>query len=209
MDKSLIKETARNLRRQSTKAEEIFWKAVRNRQINGKKFQRQFPIQFEIYGNNRFFIADFCCHEYKLVVDIDGLVHERQRDYIEKTLNYICEKYCYDPGSDTSKIEDFLNKCIIYCLPIIAPCFKKCNFQNEKEWRFIQVKNYSQNPVKEVFFDFRIYGKDLISIKEIVLGKNCCMSRKYVEKLLIDFGYNEDNEIIPEVNQQVSSTTSF
>ena len=79
----LIKETVRSLRINSTKGEKIFWEAVRNRKINGKKFLRQFPIKFEIFGQKRFFIADFYCFECKLVVELDGKIHERQKDYDE------------------------------------------------------------------------------------------------------------------------------
>ena len=82
-NKNLIKETTRSLRRRSTQSEEIFWEAVRNRKINDKKFQRQFPIKFEYFGQQRFLIADFYCHEHKLVVEIDGPIHERQKDYDE------------------------------------------------------------------------------------------------------------------------------
>jgi very-short-patch-repair endonuclease len=73
--------TARYLRKNSTKAENIFWQAVRNRKINSKKFYRQYPISFEYYGQQRHFIADFYCHECKLVVEIDGGIHEKQKDY--------------------------------------------------------------------------------------------------------------------------------
>jgi len=44
---NLIKETARKLRKHSTKSEKIFWEVVRNIKIRGKNFQRQFPIRFE------------------------------------------------------------------------------------------------------------------------------------------------------------------
>jgi len=32
-------------------------------------------------GRRRFFIADFYCHEKKLVLEIDGKIHQRQKDY--------------------------------------------------------------------------------------------------------------------------------
>jgi len=57
--KNAIVQTARNLRQNSTKAEKIFWSAVRNRKIKNKKFRRQYPIEFEYYGQKRHFIADF------------------------------------------------------------------------------------------------------------------------------------------------------
>ena len=81
--KSLAVQTARKLRKQSTRAERIFWKVVRHRNINNKKFNRQFPIYFEYEGQKRFFIADFYCHERKLIIEIDGGIHEQQKDYDE------------------------------------------------------------------------------------------------------------------------------
>jgi very-short-patch-repair endonuclease len=47
------------------------WKALRDRQLSGLKFRRQFPI-----GP---FIADFCCHEIKLLIELDGEVHTNEQ----------------------------------------------------------------------------------------------------------------------------------
>jgi len=49
--------------------------------LKSKKFLRQHPIRFEMDGRRRFFIADFYCHEKKLVLEIDGKIHQRQKDY--------------------------------------------------------------------------------------------------------------------------------
>ena len=81
--KNLIRETIRSLRKNSTHAENIFWESVRNRKVLSCKFLRQHPVRFTIDGKKRFFIADFYCAEHKLVVEIDGAVHERQKDYDE------------------------------------------------------------------------------------------------------------------------------
>ena len=79
--KKIIKETARFMRKKSTKGELIFWEAVRNRKHKGLKFLRQHPIQFEMDGRKRFFVADFFCFEQKLIVEIDGKIHEEQKEY--------------------------------------------------------------------------------------------------------------------------------
>ena len=57
---------ARELRRDSTRAERIFWKALRLRLPNFD-FRRQHPI-----GP---YIVDFVCLEHKFVVELDGDVH--------------------------------------------------------------------------------------------------------------------------------------
>ena len=75
-----IKELCRNLRHNAAPAEKVFWQTVRNRQINGYKFNRQYPIIFEIDDVKRFFIADFYCHQLRLVIEIDGGIHETQKD---------------------------------------------------------------------------------------------------------------------------------
>jgi very-short-patch-repair endonuclease len=79
--KEIITFTARNLRKTTTPAEKKFWQALRNRRFYGFKFSRQHPIPFEMDSMKRFFIADFYCDERKLVVEIDGGVHECQKEY--------------------------------------------------------------------------------------------------------------------------------
>jgi type I restriction enzyme R subunit len=58
---------ARDQRRQPTRAEAAFWQAVRGRRFNGLKFKRQMAI-----GP---FIADFCCFERRVIVELDGEAH--------------------------------------------------------------------------------------------------------------------------------------
>ncbi|RYE93565.1 MAG: endonuclease domain-containing protein, partial [Myxococcales bacterium] len=64
---------ARQLRRQPTPAEHAFWNHVRQRQAHGLRFRRQ-----SIVGG---YIADFYCAELRLVVELDGSIHERQPEY--------------------------------------------------------------------------------------------------------------------------------
>jgi very-short-patch-repair endonuclease len=44
------------------------WEQLRGRRFLGLKFRRQFPIDG--------FVSDFCCYELRLVVEMDGKVHE-------------------------------------------------------------------------------------------------------------------------------------
>jgi type I restriction enzyme R subunit len=69
---------ARELRRDLTPAEQVLWKLLRDRRLLGVKFRRQCPI-------NRY-IADFCCRELRLVVELDGGVHLEEMQ-IEHDLN--------------------------------------------------------------------------------------------------------------------------
>jgi very-short-patch-repair endonuclease len=59
---------AKELRREMTEAEKKIWYRLRSRQTEGYRFRRQVPL-----GR---FIADFVCHEAKLIVEIDGGQHE-------------------------------------------------------------------------------------------------------------------------------------
>jgi adenine-specific DNA-methyltransferase len=61
---------ARELRRALTDAERRLWSRLRDRRLAGAKFRRQQPI-----GP---FIADFCCPERSLVVELDGGQHQGQ-----------------------------------------------------------------------------------------------------------------------------------
>ncbi|MBI5412301.1 DUF559 domain-containing protein [Candidatus Peregrinibacteria bacterium] len=76
-----FKEVTRELRRNQTKAEKIFWEAVRSRKIDGKKIVRQFAISFQTDEGRRFFVADFYCAEARLIIEIDGDVHDVTKEH--------------------------------------------------------------------------------------------------------------------------------
>jgi very-short-patch-repair endonuclease len=86
MNKMSIKpgiKLSRDLRKRSTKGEQLMWEVVRNRNFMGLKFLRQHPIYFDEINKRRFFIADFYCHQYRLVIEMDGKVHDYQKEYDE------------------------------------------------------------------------------------------------------------------------------
>ena len=60
-------EKAKALRQRETKEEKILWKKLRNRNFKNLKFRRQHPIEN--------YIVDFYCHELKLVIEVDGGIH--------------------------------------------------------------------------------------------------------------------------------------
>ena len=72
---------SRELRKSMTPAERMFWQEVKNKKLNGYKFLRQHPLFYKFWGKKKFFIADFYCRELKLIVEIDGGIHESQKDY--------------------------------------------------------------------------------------------------------------------------------
>jgi very-short-patch-repair endonuclease len=76
---------ARQLRKNETSAEWLFWQMIRNRKVKGFKFRRQHPL-------NKY-ITDFYCHEAKLVIELDGDIHllEEIKAYDEVRENEIKE----------------------------------------------------------------------------------------------------------------------
>lgn len=73
----------RDLRKNSTKAEDILWQELRNRKLLNKKFYRQYPLYFDLLGKETFYIADLYCYENKLVIEIDGGYHVRRKEQDE------------------------------------------------------------------------------------------------------------------------------
>ena len=70
-----IFEKAKILRDHMTDAELKLWDILRNKQLLNYRFRPQHPIDI--------FIADFYCHSLKLVIEVDGGIHNTkdQREY--------------------------------------------------------------------------------------------------------------------------------
>ena len=69
---SKLFEFSKALRKNQTEAEEIMWQCLRNRKILNFKFRRQHPVHK--------FIADFYCPEAKLIIEIDGGIHNHHEN---------------------------------------------------------------------------------------------------------------------------------
>lgn len=63
----LIFEMAKGLRKNMTEAEKILWFHLKQKP-DGFKFRRQHPLGI--------YIADLYCHKLKLVIELDGNVHD-------------------------------------------------------------------------------------------------------------------------------------
>ena len=76
---------ARQLRTNMTPEEKVLWQKLRNRNFRGLKFLRQHPIIYEeISGKPLYFVPDFYCSEKKTIIEIDGKIHEFQKEYDER-----------------------------------------------------------------------------------------------------------------------------
>jgi len=80
---SEITKAARKLRKNQTEAEIFLWQKLRYNKL-GVKFRRQFPIIFISDNRKLFFIADFVCIEMKLIIEVDGGIHEKLMDKDEE-----------------------------------------------------------------------------------------------------------------------------
>jgi very-short-patch-repair endonuclease len=80
---------ARRLRRNQTDAERVLWFRLRDRRLNGLKFKRQVP--FDKY------IADFCCAEARLIIELDGGQHatrdETNRTAVLEAMGYLVLRF--------------------------------------------------------------------------------------------------------------------
>ncbi|MCC6734848.1 MAG: endonuclease domain-containing protein [Bauldia sp.] len=66
-----VTQRSRRFRRSPTDAERRLWYQLRDRRLGGFKFVRQEPI-----GP---YVADFCCREAKLIVEVDGSQHANSK----------------------------------------------------------------------------------------------------------------------------------
>src|SRR5438046_2078611 len=72
---------ARSLRSDMTDVERIVWRALRGRQLEADRFRRQHPI-----GP---YIADFACHDKRLVIELDGGQHQDRIAYDERRTAFL------------------------------------------------------------------------------------------------------------------------
>ena len=58
---------AKKLRNEMTEGETLMWEKLRSNRFYGYKFRRQHPISI--------YVADFYCHQFKLIIEADGEYH--------------------------------------------------------------------------------------------------------------------------------------
>jgi len=107
--------TAEILRKNMTLSEKILWKKLKNKELFKIKFRRQHPIDI--------FIADFYCHPFKLVIEIDGEIHldKKNKEYdlgrtaeLEKfgikVLRFTNDEVIFNIESVINKIQKVINE---------------------------------------------------------------------------------------------------
>jgi very-short-patch-repair endonuclease len=68
-----MKNRRRQLRSEPTECEKILWQHIRKNQISGIRFRRQVSI-----GG---YVMDFYAPSIKLAIEIDGSIHDKQKEY--------------------------------------------------------------------------------------------------------------------------------
>ena len=64
----VLKDRARQLRKNMTLAEVLLWKRIKGKQLRGYDFDRQRPIDE--------YIVDFFCKDLQLAIEVDGRSHD-------------------------------------------------------------------------------------------------------------------------------------
>jgi very-short-patch-repair endonuclease len=114
---------ARKLRKDSTFSEKVLWKVLRGKKLDGYKFLRQHPLFYRIDKEwVEFYIADFYCSELKLVIELDGPIHEfqveedRERDAKLKERGFIVKRIKNEEVSDINNVIESIRVTIKSCL---------------------------------------------------------------------------------------------
>lgn len=93
INRHYLRDLRKTLRKNLTPAEAAMWNLLKNKQLDGRKFRRQVSIEN--------YIVDFYCAEEKLVIELDGAVHnhptvaenDQYRDEHLQDLGYIILRF--------------------------------------------------------------------------------------------------------------------
>jgi very-short-patch-repair endonuclease len=109
---NVLFENAKQLRKNMTAAEIALWMHLKAG-VNGFKFRRQHPIGL--------YIADFYCHKVKLIVEVDGPVHN------DINVNELDEKRQAQLGQWGYIIIRFTNEEVLRIPEEVLSCITKKN----------------------------------------------------------------------------------
>ena len=95
----------RLLRTNGTKEEAMMWKVLKNRQVSGVRFRRQFSVGA--------YILDFYCPELKLCIELDGAGHYNSEGLRH---DYVRDKYLSELGIRVLRFE---NRAVLKMQPVM------------------------------------------------------------------------------------------
>ena len=82
--KQLLKQRANQLRKTLTPQEKLLWANIRRQKLGGFYFRRQHVLGL--------FITDFCCVKARVVVELEGSVHLKQKEYDHHRAEWITDQ---------------------------------------------------------------------------------------------------------------------
>ena len=110
-----LKSYRSSLRSRSTSAEAALWNILKSRNLDGRKFRRQYTIDN--------YIVDFCCPSEKLIIELDGAPHgeyhriheDENRDKYFESLGFTIIRFenrvvFQEPEFLKNEIRKFINK---------------------------------------------------------------------------------------------------
>ena len=95
----------RSLRTNGTMEEAMMWKVLKNRQVSGVRFRRQFSVGA--------YILDFYCPELKLCIELDGAGHYNSEGLRH---DYVRDKYLSELGIRVLRFE---NRAVLKMQPVM------------------------------------------------------------------------------------------
>ena len=114
--KQILKERAKEFRKKLTPQEKILWQALRQKKLGGYYFRRQYVI-----GP---FIVDFCCVRNKVVVEVEGSVHEHHKEYDQQRARWLRTKGYTVLRFPNSKVEKNLDT-------VLSEIMRACEVMDE------------------------------------------------------------------------------
>jgi very-short-patch-repair endonuclease len=108
---SILTKLARVNRQKHTPSEMILWNVLRGSNLDGWKFKRQMVIDK--------FIVDFCCPEARLIVELDGSIHDSREAQLADELR---TEHLIACGYQVIR---FRNEQVIHSLPEVLEALKK------------------------------------------------------------------------------------
>jgi very-short-patch-repair endonuclease len=110
-----LKSFRSSLRNRSTSAEAALWNILKSKNLDGRKFRRQYSIDN--------YIVDFCCPSEKLIIELDGDPHgeyhkieeDKNRDKYIESLGFTVIRFenrivFQEPEFLKNEIRKFINK---------------------------------------------------------------------------------------------------
>ncbi len=110
-NRASLKDRRKELRKNQTDCEKILWQKLRNRQMNGLKFFRQYS-----FGT---YILDFYCPEISLAVELDGGQHAK-----EENQEYDSQRNLYLEANGVKTLRFWNNEVLLNLDGVLENIFK-------------------------------------------------------------------------------------